>query len=809
MAIDFTKYGTVKPAGNTTPVDFSKYGKAVSNQTQTPDVPMKYDVAESRSDKISRLQEEARIVENESKKANSFTEKYVRPVADSILPGTASLGDTVGSIINIKGASNNYETVSKNLSDANLSLVKTIRERQAKGINTDDLKREYNKNIDQLERAKKEFGETTAGSQKSTKKVVGELGMTTLNVLTAGAYGKAAAGMKTASLSKAAPTALAEAAAVVKKPASLFSKQGLKRISLGAGLGESFDIAQNLQNEEEGSDILTKGYGKYVGAGLPLIVGAGKGVQNKFGEEGVRNSLGDVYRKVASKYRDASKVIERAETFHKTDPVGVLQMYGKETIPEMANGGASTQNARGFLKDQIKEYSTLRNDHLFLNDTKIQLPEYRQYANDLIEAMPGWSREKKDKIIAQVNKIIDPVELAYSNSPKNKGGLELNELGLIKTEQTDLSKSYNNKAPTFDYDAHAIVGKAARDLIEISSKDDVAVKDLNNLIQGHYDAIDLLNALEGKKIHGGQLSKMFNRLGGSIVGSAAGSVSGNPVIGAIVGNTIAGEVTNIVQNQFITNPIKRMLINTLKAKVPQEVEVAKKALETKYGQVFEELFQDLPSKSLKTSNTTKTPNPINKIDIPSTIPEKEIKVNNPFDADIKGSASTKAVIGGAGVTALGTGIVANKDEIKKKSDNLFSNKFYYSKPSLKDKGIDKVNLGESKPVEISAYSPTKDQTDDNPKEMASGKKIYEGAIATGDRTIPFGTQIYIPELDRVFVVEDRLNKRYEPSKYGKQIFDLLITETGETGRKKAKEFGRQNLTYVIVGHDGRKHKLNK
>jgi 3D (Asp-Asp-Asp) domain-containing protein len=64
-------------------------------------------------------------------------------------------------------------------------------------------------------------------------------------------------------------------------------------------------------------------------------------------------------------------------------------------------------------------------------------------------------------------------------------------------------------------------------------------------------------------------------------------------------------------------------------------------------------------------------------------------------------------------------------------------------------------------VEITAYSSTKNQTDSTPFLSASGKHVYDGMIAAN--FLPFGTKIKIPELfgDKIFIVDDRMNKRYQ------------------------------------------------
>lgn len=94
-------------------------------------------------------------------------------------------------------------------------------------------------------------------------------------------------------------------------------------------------------------------------------------------------------------------------------------------------------------------------------------------------------------------------------------------------------------------------------------------------------------------------------------------------------------------------------------------------------------------------------------------------------------------------------------------------------------GSPEVSVGE-----FSAYNAEIGQTDSDPFTMASGKRVYEGAVA--NNCLPFGTQI---ELNgKIYTVEDRMNKRY-----GCEHFDLFLNSYSE-----AIEFGRQTLEYSVV-----------
>lgn len=80
---------------------------------------------------------------------------------------------------------------------------------------------------------------------------------------------------------------------------------------------------------------------------------------------------------------------------------------------------------------------------------------------------------------------------------------------------------------------------------------------------------------------------------------------------------------------------------------------------------------------------------------------------------------------------------------------------YIAKAGSEDakKVVDKIS------VVITAYSSTPEETDDTPFITASGKTVADGIIA--NNMLPLGTKVRIPELygDKVFTVEDRMNKR--------------------------------------------------
>jgi len=93
-----------------------------------------------------------------------------------------------------------------------------------------------------------------------------------------------------------------------------------------------------------------------------------------------------------------------------------------------------------------------------------------------------------------------------------------------------------------------------------------------------------------------------------------------------------------------------------------------------------------------------------------------------------------------------------------------------------------------KTIRVTGYSSSVQECDSSPFITASGTRVHEGTLAAN--CLPFGTKVRIPELfgDKIFTVEDRLNRR----------FGCSTIDVWQPDRGSALKIGSQYTTIEIL-----------
>ncbi len=336
-------------------------------------------------------------------------------------------------------------------------------------------------------------------------------------------------------------------------------------------------------------------------------------------------------RNLGEKYTTVGDALNKAEVSRGTDPIKVLTSYPQgKALPIMNKAGKmSTLPAINFLKSQVGVLGKIKENIVKTSSENTSIEDFKQAAFDRIDRSSS-SMAKRNADKADVVGIIDRLKTTYPD------GIPTSELDKLKTEHANESKSYNSKS-SFSPDAHAIVGQTAADAV-VSKPGGEITDELNKVMSSHYDAMKVLKAMNGKTPHGGLLTKHLGNIAGEVGGLAAGMAVGHPFIGAMVGRGASEAVTNIMNNHFISNPLKRTLITNMKGEKPEVIQQALDYLD-KTSQTADQ--------SLDTSHNTPNTQQLgeNNSSVNSTTEDTQTQVPQPAPKDNVSESSSNSSIG--------------------------------------------------------------------------------------------------------------------------------------------------------------------
>ena len=287
-------------------------------------------IDETQEDQQAKIKEYQAIADKSKKEADwassplGMVSNFGKSFVENIAPAEVNLGNTLSGIGNTKNLES-YNKIITDLTTLNINRLKQIKTFEDRGQDTTALKKQYNQTQQLINENVNKIKEIQEGVNKTTGQVVGELGGTALDVLTAGVYGRLAAGTKTGILSpfktppvKSFATAISPELGQIStlKPRGLFSKVGIGNVAKGTGIGYSFDVTQNLQEGKTGGEEFIPGLGTVLGSGIPFIGEATKSVkqsvqQFKNSSIPVPKTIAGIGQKIKEEVQTIPRVVER------------------------------------------------------------------------------------------------------------------------------------------------------------------------------------------------------------------------------------------------------------------------------------------------------------------------------------------------------------------------------------------------------------------------------------------------------------------------------------------------------------------
>lgn len=569
--------------GQKTLAKYPQYGEKIIHTFNVPDV-------QPQRPNLQKLQQEATIAQKEAKKANSvggFLGNFGKSFVENIAPSEVGLGKTIGKVVG-----NQTDTYSKLIGDVNTqqaNLIKAIREKEAKGGDTTSLKRIYNDNVNQLRELNKNLAEES--NLPSTGKVIGQLGGTALDVLTAGTYSKAKTGlMTTGKLAKksgaklteklATATGLPELGKIATQQAGgLFTRQGAKNIATGAGIGYASDVTMGLQGlrgeDRTGGSAFIPGLGTAIGTTIPLASEINQTRKNIYNPTPDRvnkavNELENRYTEWSTGTKPGKKLVNQFNK--KTEMLNKAGTEGKTPMRTLAENGIVPE-LKGVKFNTFDQANDFRNSTNVLRETNrdalveagfstvpTDIPVLERKALEVAKTPQNVNAGRYDKMASDIRK---EFQLLRKNYPDGKIPLILQDD--IKSARWD--NVFKNKglveADMLKKDSEYAIAKAFQKNIEEVAEQagHTELAQLNREIGDKLDASKFLESLDGKVLKGGRVGKYV----GTLIGSSLGQSIPGKIVGALGGNYVADKLIKA----SVTSPVRRAILSKLAKEDPE------------------------------------------------------------------------------------------------------------------------------------------------------------------------------------------------------------------------------------------------
>jgi hypothetical protein len=607
---------------------------------QTPGA-FKYDVAEptiTPEQKATNFQNDyanatanADKAAKEAKRSGSFLGilgNTLKGTGEVLASSEIGLGQSIAKVFDKKTVKTASDNISK-LTQSQLDTMRMIKEYELQGKDASNLKRVYNNTQDLIDQNKKAIDDYSA-SIPSKGKVLGQIGGTALDVLTAGTYGSEAKAMETGSLVKpkipfltkaTTSVGLPEAGKVAGQKASgIFTKKGVANVAKGAGVGYASDVTQGLQGargeDRTGAEAFIPGIGTAFGSVIPLASETTQSIKNVRNPEIKTQKLVNKRAKELNKL-DKNPTISKAVEKGNQRGIDIKKILSETDVLHGSVDNTGTINTKGD-GGAVAEYTKK-----YINGNESLVGDILKKENRSISPALVKSRLKQavlnagiegDALTTALNKI-DGEVAGYALRAGETGNIPVETLHKAKINKYD-NINFFTEGNTKKYDK--TIAKALKQLVEENTTS-AEVSKINQELSKHFAVIDYLNKLNGKKVDGGKLGRYFAQTVGGIVGGhfgPLGAIAGAEAGGRIKGNTMS----KVFEGKTGKQPVQSKVINdALKVKNAEPLQLPPYSSKSNS-------FGNL-NINQSTTKTTVT-NPPKKANISSIVPKNDITVNS-------------------------------------------------------------------------------------------------------------------------------------------------------------------------------------
>jgi len=340
----------------------------------------------------------------------------------------------------------------------------------------------------------------------------------------------------------------------------------------GAGVGYGAGVLSSLSQGKDIMSSITPNTSNLLGAATGGVAG---GVLSKlssvlgknFTQEGALQAVGDNLENALRGTKSGVNFVtdSAAQGFK---PAKLLAQ--SMAIPDIVDGKFDTSAAQGVINNRINQLGQVRAQALDSLGATVPLQTLRKEALSQVEGLAATG--ETGPMTAKINKLFDDFQNSYGDS------INPTQLEKIKEAQAGASRIYKKNGAIGDQNASSVIGNVARDKIEALAQDAgfPGMKQYNNYIKAHYNALDALDKLNGQVVKGGRLGNIMR--GHTIAGISA--LGANAMGGGFLGtvsSAAAGEMANSLLSKVLgetsfSNPLRDAVLNKIEEENPEIVQ---------------------------------------------------------------------------------------------------------------------------------------------------------------------------------------------------------------------------------------------
>lgn len=512
----------------------------------------------------------------EARKANNpfkILKDTILGIPKTMFNMPAALGKTLGESLAAPKVADDIEQANQLQGDSQFRMLKEIQRVEQGGGDATRLKQIFNQ-----QKNTESVADIAPSINKSNSQVMGEIGGTAIDLLTAGYGSKLLPKGMTGKLATKAGTLLdrtglgavsPELSAIASQQAKgLFTKQGIGNVLEGASLGYASDVAQGLGGgrgeDSMGKAAFAPGLGTLLGAGIPAIAETSQSFKNKLNIDNQIDELHDSWNELysgtkrrAKKMAQADRVTELKNRYTTgRTPTRVLAEDG--VIPKIKDTGFDTVEQAEKYRDSISPLNDANKAALTELDKTgavIDLNQAEQKAIAAVLTQKNIDSGDADGLVNEVTSAFKSLREWHGNEiPLSKAdGIKTARAGKVAFDSTRPFKKTGN------YEVSKALRLAIEDKARSLGAEDVA--QLNREIGDKLDAVKFLEDIHGERAKGGRLGKYV----GAMIGSTLGSTPLGKILGAFGGDMFA----NLLISNSVAGPVKRLLLKDLQRKNPQ------------------------------------------------------------------------------------------------------------------------------------------------------------------------------------------------------------------------------------------------